>query len=113
MASSPQLTVRNDTEAGQYLLVAGDTTLGLAQYQTGPGQIAFVHTEIAPEVSGQGLGQVLVEAALDDARAKGLAVLPYCSFVRHYIETHPEYQDLVPVDRRAAFGLPAVVPDAV
>ena len=110
MASNPQLTVRNDTDAGQYELLAGDTMIGLAQYESGDGQIAFVHTEISPQVSGQGLGQVLVQAALDDARQRQLAVLPYCSFVRHYIETHPEYADLVPPARRAAFGLPAVDP---
>ncbi|MDR2373428.1 MAG: N-acetyltransferase [Bifidobacteriaceae bacterium] len=105
MAATPKLTVRNDAEAGQYELIADDVVVGLAQYQARPGQLAFVHTEIAPEVSGQGLGQVLIKAALDDARAKGLAVLPYCSFVRHYVETHPDYQDLVPAARRAAFGL--------
>jgi predicted GNAT family acetyltransferase len=82
--------------------------VGLAQYEARPGQIAFVHTEIAPEVSGHGLGGVLVEGALDDARARGLAVLPYCSFVRHYIETHPDYLDLIPVERRVAFGFPRV-----
>ncbi|MDR0593648.1 MAG: N-acetyltransferase [Bifidobacteriaceae bacterium] len=105
--AEPQISVRNNTQADQYELLAGDTPVGLAQYQARPGQIAFVHTEIAPEVSGQGLGKVLIKAALDDARAKGLAVLPYCSFVRHYVETHPAYQDLVPAARRAAFGLPA------
>ncbi|MDR1441321.1 MAG: N-acetyltransferase [Bifidobacteriaceae bacterium] len=112
MANSPRMTVRNNAAAAQYELVADGAVIGLAQYQERPGQIAFVHTEIAPEVSGQGLGQVLVSAALDDARSKGLAVLPYCSFVRHYVETHPQYQDLVPPERRPAFGLPLTLPDA-
>jgi hypothetical protein len=32
-------------------------------------------------------------------------VLPYCPFVRGYIERHPDYLDLVPADRRSGFGL--------
>jgi predicted GNAT family acetyltransferase len=27
--------------------------------------------------------------------AEGLKVVPRCGFVRHYIDTHPEFQDLV------------------
>ncbi|MDR0366683.1 MAG: N-acetyltransferase [Bifidobacteriaceae bacterium] len=110
MADPEQLTVRNDQEQGQYVLEAGDMVLGKAQYQTAPEGLAFVHTEIAPAVEGQGLGGVLVKAALDDARARGLAVLPYCTFVRHYIDTHREYLDLIPPDRRLAFGFERVQP---
>jgi uncharacterized protein len=34
-----------------------------------------------------------------------LAVLPYCPFVRGFIDRHREYLDLLPVERRAKFGL--------
>ncbi|MDR2378097.1 MAG: N-acetyltransferase [Bifidobacteriaceae bacterium] len=106
MADSPKLSVRDDAAAARYELLADDAVVAIAEYQLAPGVVRFVHTEVPEELSGRGLGQVLVRAALDDARAKNLAVEPYCSFVRHYIETHPDYQDLVPADRRAAFGLP-------
>jgi predicted GNAT family acetyltransferase len=36
-----------------------------------------------------------VRAALDDVRAKGGSVVPKCSFVRGWIERHPDYADLV------------------
>ena len=42
---------------------------------------------------------------LDAARERGLHVLPYCSFVRHYIEQHPETVDLVAAEDRDRFGL--------
>ena len=45
--------------------------------------------------AGQGLGGVLVRAALDRARERGLAVLPQCPFVRGWIAKHPDYADLV------------------
>jgi predicted GNAT family acetyltransferase len=103
--NSPQLAVRDNTEAGEYELFLDGRPVGLAQYQPSEGGLAFVHTEIDPEVAGQGLGGALVSQALDDVRAKGLTVLPYCTFVRHFIETHPEYLDLVPPARRRVFGL--------
>jgi len=78
---------------------------GFVQYHRRKDLIAFVHTEIDPAYEGQGMGSELVVAALDDARAQGLTVLPFCPFVRGYIEKHPEYLDLVPEDRRDAFDL--------
>jgi predicted GNAT family acetyltransferase len=42
---------------------------------------------------------------LDDAREHGQQVLPYCPFVRSYIERHQEYADLVPAAERERFGL--------
>ena len=38
--------------------------------------ISFIHTEIDPAHTGEGLGTLLVKTALDTARAEGLAVLP-------------------------------------
>jgi hypothetical protein len=33
-------------------------------------------------------------------------VLPYCPFVKRFIQRHAEYQDLVPAAERAAFDIP-------
>ena len=54
---------------------------------------------------GRGLGGKLVSFALADARGRDLAVLPFCPFVKAYIQRHREYADLVPGDRRAEFDL--------
>jgi uncharacterized protein len=43
-----------------------------------------------------GLGGWLARAALDDARARGLMVMPFCPFIADFIECHiDEYGDLV------------------
>jgi predicted GNAT family acetyltransferase len=48
---------------------------------------------------------MLVRFAFDDARRRGLSVLPHCPYVRRFIDTHSdEYLDLVPPDRRPEFG---------
>jgi predicted GNAT family acetyltransferase len=98
-------TVQDDPAASQYELFDGTTAIGLAKYQRTNRQIAFTHTEVSPDFEGRGLGHRLIRAALDDARAHDLQVLPYCPFVAQFIADHPPYLDLVPPSRRAAFGL--------
>jgi uncharacterized protein len=84
----------------------GGEVAGFIEYQRRPGLIAFVHTLIDPRFEGHGLGSQLVRTALAQARSEGLAVLPFCPFVRGYIAAHLEYLDLVPEDMRATFDLP-------
>jgi hypothetical protein len=88
-------TVHDAPEADRYEIRDGDRLLGLAAYQRRGDELVFTHTEIDPEAEGSGLGGKLVRAALDDVRAKGGRVEPRCSFVRGWIERHPEYGDLV------------------
>ena len=57
--------------------------------------MSILHTEVPPSLRGQGLGEALAEAALDDAGKRGMTVKPYCPFVARYIEHHPEYRALV------------------
>jgi uncharacterized protein len=81
---------------------------GFTEYRRRPGLIAFTHTLIDPRFEGQGLASRLVQTALSEARSEGLAVLPFCPFVRGYIARHSEeYLDLVPGDLRDAFELSA------
>jgi len=55
----------------------------------------FTHTGVPPAVEGRGIAAALVEAALAHARAEGLKVDPICSYVRLYMQRHPETQDLL------------------
>ena len=64
------------------------------------GRLVVMDAKLPP-----GLGGRLIGAALDDARGKGLAVLPFCPFVDAYIKRHREYVELVPADQRQGFGL--------
>ena len=78
---------------------------GFVTYRQMPDGLAMVHTEIAPRFEGQGLGSELAEGALGAARDAGAAVLPYCPFLRSYVQRHPEWVPLVPQARREEFGL--------
>lgn len=99
------VTVTNAPSEHRYEARIDDELAGFVQYRERPGLIAFIHTEVEPRFEGQGVGGTLAKAALEDARARGLAVLPFCPFVNGYIARHPEFVDLVPAEHRERFGL--------
>jgi uncharacterized protein len=86
--------VRNN-EAEQRYELEVEGQLALAAYRVRDGRITFTHTEVPGALEGRGLGSRLIEAALEDVREQGLKVVPACAFVKHYIETHPDEQDLL------------------
>jgi predicted GNAT family acetyltransferase len=97
--------VVDNPTAGRFDIIVAGEPAGLAAYRRDGDTIEFTHTRIDPKFEGRGLGSQLVREALDTARAGGLAVLPYCPFVRDYIKRHREYADLVPADKRPRFDL--------
>jgi hypothetical protein len=105
MESNGATRVVDNAEANRYEILLGDEVAGFLQYRARPGLIALIHTEVDDRFEGQGLGSKLIAFALDDARARGLAVLPFCPFVNAYLQRHREYVDLVPEGQRKAFDL--------
>ena len=97
--------VTDNPDKARFEIVADGELAGFVQYHLRDGVIAFTHTETDDRFRGHGLASRLVQASLDAARARHLAVLPYCPFVRSWLAEHPEYADLVPAGRRAQFGL--------
>ena len=87
----------NPSELRYELRVDGDLA-GEIRYRRQPGSVVLVHTEIEPSLEGQGMGVVLVRGALEDIRARGARVVPFCPFVAAFIRRHHEYADLVTVE---------------
>jgi hypothetical protein len=105
MDPQADIGVRDNPEEQRYEIRAGGELAGFTQYRLAPGRISFIHTEVDDRFEGQGLGSRLIAFALNDARSRGLDVLPFCPFVRAYIQRHPEYLDLVPAAKRPQFDL--------
>ncbi|MFD7516115.1 GNAT family N-acetyltransferase [Streptomyces niveus] len=97
--------VADNPGRSRYEVFDGDELAGFTEYHRYRDEIAFIHTEIDPRFAGRGLGGVLARGALGAAREQGLAVLPFCPFIRGWIGKHPDYADLVPQEQRAQFGL--------
>ena len=105
MGTDATITVADNPEQRRYEVGVDGELGGFVQYRVKPGLIELIHTEVEDRFEGQGLGSKLAAFALDDARERGLAVLPFCPFVNSYIQRHREYVDLVPEDRRKEFDL--------
>lgn len=64
-------------------------------YSVENGRHLLDHTEVPPELRGQGVAGKLAKAALDHAREQGWRIVPACSYIEVYLRRHPEYADLV------------------
>jgi predicted GNAT family acetyltransferase len=97
--------VVDNPDKARFEILADGELAGFVLYHLRGNEIAFTHTETDDRFRGHGLASQLVRTALDEARARHLAVLPYCPFVRSWLTEHPEYADLVPAGRSEQFGL--------
>lgn len=100
-----RIEIADNADEKRYEIRSEGELAGFVTYRLRPGLIELVHTEIDEEFEGRGLGSRLISFALDDARERGLPVLPFCPFVNDYMKRHRQYVELVPQERRADFEL--------
>jgi predicted GNAT family acetyltransferase len=89
--------VRDVPERSRYEL---ETPAGVAvaEYERADGVQTMTHTIVPEGARGGGVASRLVRYALDDARSRGLKVVPQCRYVARFVEAHPEYAHLVARD---------------
>lgn len=68
---------------------------GYLSYDRGDTVVDYLHTYVSDDFRGHGVGSALAQAALQDARHRGLRVRPSCPFLAGWLAEHPDYQDLV------------------
>lgn len=89
----------------QFEILVDGAVAGFTQYTDAGATRTFPHTVVDPAFQGQGLAGELIRTALDRSREAGREVLPQCPAVAGFIKKNPDYLDLVPADRRSAYGL--------
>lgn len=62
----------------------------VASYRRSDGVVDFHHTGVPRALEGRGIAAALVREALAWAAAEGLKVRPSCSYVRVYMQRHPQ-----------------------
>lgn len=91
--TAPITVVHNEKEQRFEAAVAGG--VAHTDYRRTGQVLHMVHTEVPPEAAGGGVAGKVVRAALDYATANGLKVFPTCTYVRSYMQRHPETQSLL------------------
>ncbi len=61
----------------------------------GKGVMELVETYTPPQHRGKGIARALVRKAIEDARKKGLKIVPICSYSVYYFIKHPEDRDIL------------------
>ena len=97
-SSDQQVRVVDNPGAQRFEARVNGALAGFAAYESVPGGVVLTHTEVDPAFEGQGVASRLAAGALDEVRARGLAVTPQCAFIAGYIQRHPGYADLVAAD---------------
>lgn len=101
------LVITDSPEESRYEAHLAGTQVGVVEYQLDGDVIMFTHTGVPPEFEGKGIASQLARYVLDDARSRGLEVLPRCPYIAGWIGRHLDYLDLVPTASRPRYHLPA------
>lgn len=93
-SAGPLLPVVDNPEESRF---ETETSAGTAvlEYSRSGKRLILEHTEVPKAARERGTGSRLVAAAFQLAREQGLKIVPWCPFVRTYIERHPEVRELV------------------
>ena len=82
---------------GRYFIRHPDGESELTYSIMSPQTVIADHTAVAPGFEGQGVGFILLEHLLADARTRGFRIVPLCPFVNAQRRKHPEWADLFAV----------------
>lgn len=86
--------IRHNEEQSRFETVVDGHTAFASYDLEDPNRIVFTHTEVPKELSGRGIAQQIVTAALEHARERKLTVVPQCQYVASFIRKNPEFEEL-------------------
>jgi uncharacterized protein len=95
MTQAPQVT---DNTRKSRFEVSMDDVLAELTYRRRADRLILVHTGVPEELSGRGVGGLLVRAAVAKATGEVLTVVPLCPFARSWLERHPDAASGITVD---------------
>ena len=89
------VSVQDSPDQHRFQVLVDGEPRGFAAYRLRDSAVVITHSEVDPQLRGQGVGQELARRTLDLVRERGVRVVPQCPFFARYVAEHPEYADLV------------------
>ncbi len=92
--------VRHEADLRRFVLhqpgESGEAILRYEEQEEGD-QLVFnmTSTEVPQSMEGRGMAASLVRTACEYARRNDVKIIPTCTFVQAYIESHPSEQDVL------------------
>lgn len=80
-------------KGGRYVIVIKGDEAEMTYSRAGATRIIIDHTGVPDSMRGLGIGKLLVEAAVKDARSEGFKIIPLCPFAKATLDKHTEWQD--------------------
>lgn len=96
--------IRDAPESHRYeMAVEGETAV--VTYNLSGGNLMITETLVPRALEGRGVAGRMAEHVVSDARARGLLILPVCTFFAGWLQKHPEHADVVHPTYRGILGL--------
>ncbi len=89
------VTVSHNAAASRFEAHVEGERVGLMDYRTHGNTLDLVHTEVDPELQGQGVASELVRGALDTIRLEKMSIVPTCPYIGQWLDRHEDYRDLL------------------
>lgn len=87
-----------DNQAASRFEVRADDALAELIYRKNGNRLVLIHTEVPEALGGHGIAGQLVQAAVEEAVASGMTIVPLCPYARSWLERHPDQAARVPID---------------
>lgn len=84
-----------ETKGSYFISINGQKAAEMTYSKAGSDRIIIDHTEVDESQKGNGLGELMVRKAVDDARVKGISIVPLCPFARSVFQKHEELRDVL------------------
>ena len=94
MSTDPQIRSESSGSKGRYVLTHMGHDAEITFSVTTPTLIIADHTHVPDALRGTGVGVSLVQFMVNDARARGIKIVPLCPFVNAIRKKHPEWADV-------------------
>ncbi|WP_223670964.1 GNAT family N-acetyltransferase [Kangiella shandongensis] len=79
----------------RFIVPLEDEYNAVVNYEQQGEALKLVYSEVPEALRGKGYGSVMMEAVLKAIEQEGYKVIPVCSYIKHYLSTHDEWQHLL------------------